>query len=206
MLSIRRESFVVSGSGVHKLLHPSEIVVKVCRRGGAIPRVADSKRVLRVLVVDDNRDAADSLSMLVNLWGDDARAAYDGAEALEMTLVQKPDVVLLDLSMPKMDGCQVARRLRLQTAFADTLLIAVTGWTDQAHQLLCDEAGFDYYLIKPIDLARLEVLLLRERRRLAQSAEEVGKANGTGGDEDDFREEDLIPMAHVKTEVLPCWS
>ena len=125
---------MVSGSGVHELLDPSENVVKACRRGDSIPRIADSKRVLRVLVVDDNRDAADSLSMLVNLWGNDARAAYEGVAALEMMLVQQPDVVLLDLSMPKMDGCQVARRLRQQTAFADTLLIAVTGWTDQAHR------------------------------------------------------------------------
>jgi CheY-like chemotaxis protein len=108
-------------------------VVKAC--------VPDSARILRVPVVDDNRDAANILSMLVNLWGGDARAAYDGAEALEMTVVQQPDVVLLDLAMPKMDGWQVARRLRQQTAFGDTLLIAVTGWADHAHQLLCDEAG-----------------------------------------------------------------
>src|SRR5690242_20523939 len=112
MLSMRRESFGVSGCGGHEPIDPSEIVVKVCRRGESIPRVADSKRVLRVLVVDDNQDAADSLSMLVNLWGDNARTAYGGMEALAMTLVQQPDVVLLDLSMPKMDGCQVARRLR----------------------------------------------------------------------------------------------
>ena len=150
-------------------------------RATSIPRIADSTRVLRVLVVDDNRDAADSLSLLVNLWGNDARTAYGGPAALEMSLVQQPDVVLLDLSMPKMDGCQVARRLRQQTAFADTLLIAVTGWTDQAHRRLCDEAGFDHYLIKPIDLARLEILLLGERRRLARSAEEVEKTKEPAG-------------------------
>ncbi len=189
MSSIRRESFVVSGSGIHKLLHPSENVVKACRRGESIPRVADSKRVLRVLVVDDNRDAADSLSLLVKLWGDDARAAYDGVQALEMALVQQPDVVLLDLTMPKMDGCQVVRRLRQQTAFADTLLIAITGWADQAHQLLCNEAGFDHYLVKPIDLVHLEILLLRARRRLTWSAKESEQTQETGGLKDGFREE-----------------
>jgi two-component system, chemotaxis family, CheB/CheR fusion protein len=189
MSRIRRGSFVVSGSSVQELLHPSENVVKVCRRGESIPRVADSKRLLRVLIVDDNRDAADCLSMLVNLWGDDARAAYDGAAALEMALGQQPDVVLLDLSMPKMDGCQVARRLRQQTVFADTLLIAVTGWTDQAHRFLCDEAGFDHYLVKPIDLVHLEILLLREGRRLAWSDEESTQTKATSGLVDEFREE-----------------
>jgi CheY-like chemotaxis protein len=141
-----------------------------------------------VLVVDDNRDAADSLSKLVNLWGGDARAAYDGVEALEMALVQQPDVVLLDLAMPKMDGWQVARRLRQQTAFGDTLLIAVTGWADHAHQLLCNEACFDYCLIKPIDLDRLRLLLQRERRWLAWSVEESEQTKATGRLEDEFRE------------------
>jgi CheY-like chemotaxis protein len=134
-----------------------------------------------VLVVDDNKAAADNLSRLVTLWRNDVRTAYDGAAALEMAVILKPHVVLLDLSMPKMDGCQMARRLRRQAAFADSLLIAITGWTDQAHRLLCAEAGFDHYLIKPIEPARLKSLLLRERRRLAWSAEEVEKANGAGG-------------------------
>jgi CheY-like chemotaxis protein len=158
MLSIRRESVVVSGPDAGE-------VVQVCRSRDAIPRIPASKRMLRVLVVDDNRDAADSLSRLIHLWGNDARTAYGGAAALEMTMALKPQVVLLDLSMPRIDGCQVARQLRQQTAFADTLLIAITGWMDQAHRLLCDEVGFDQYLIKPIDLARLKNLLC-ERRRL----------------------------------------
>ena len=128
--------------------------------------------------------------MLVNLWGHEARTVYDGEAALEMAVVLEPDVVLLDLSMPKMDGCQVARQLRQQTTFADTLLIAVTGWTDQAHRLLCNEAGFDYYLLKPIDLAVLELLLWCEACRLAQWSEQLGEANGTGGDAGDLREED----------------
>ncbi|HEY7157217.1 MAG TPA: response regulator [Gemmataceae bacterium] len=205
MLSIRRESLEASGSGVRESLPPPGEVVQVCRNCDAIPHIPASKRMLRVLVVDDSRDAADSLSRLVNLWGNDARTAYDGAAALEMAVALNPHVVLLDLSMPKMDGCQVARQLRQQTAFADTLLIATTGWTDQAHRLLCDEVDFDHYLIKPIDLDRLKILL-RERRRLTQSAEDVEKANETSRNEDEFREESPIPTAHMKTEVLPCWS
>lgn len=166
MLSMPREDLAMSDSGVREPLEPSGEVVKACRKNDHIACVPDGALILRVLVVDDNHDCADSLSKLVNLWGNNARVAYDGAEALEMTLVQQPDVVLLDLSMPEIDGCQVARRLRQRTAFADTLLIAVTGWTDQAHRRLCDEAGFDHYLIKPIDLACLELLLRRERRWL----------------------------------------
>jgi CheY-like chemotaxis protein len=179
--------------------------VQVCRNCDAIPHIPACKRMLRVLVVDDNREVADSLSRLVNLWGNDARMAYGGAAALGMMIALKPHVVLLDLSMPKMDGCQVARQLRQQTAFADTLLIAITGWMDQAHCLLCDEVGFDHYLIKPIDLARPKILL-RERHWLTQSAEDLKKANETSGNEDEFREEGSIPTTLVKTEVLPCWS
>jgi response regulator RpfG family c-di-GMP phosphodiesterase len=105
MLNTRRESVVVSGSDAGE-------IVQVRRSRDATPRIADSKRMLRVLVVDDNRDAADSLSRLVHLWGNDARTAYSGAAALEMMVVLQPHVVLLDLSMPKLDGCQVAQQLR----------------------------------------------------------------------------------------------
>lgn len=181
MLSVGRKSCGVRGSGVHALLHPFRGIGEVLRNGSSILYIADRKRVLRVLIVDDNEDAADSLSMVVNLWGADVQVAYDGEEALEMAFVQRPDVVLLDLSIPKMDGCKVARQLRQQAEFATTLLIAFTGWTDQAHRRLCDEAGFGHYLIKPINLNYLKNLLLSERRRLGRSAEEVEKTNGTGG-------------------------
>lgn len=71
-----------------------------------------------------------------------------------------------------MDGCQMARQFRRQSRYDRTLLIVITGWTDQAHRLLCDEAGFDHYLIKPIELADLQTLLRHERLRLAQLLEE----------------------------------
>jgi DNA-binding response OmpR family regulator len=143
-----------------------------------------------VLVVDDDPDTADSLSVLVSLWGHDARAAYDGAAVLPMASAYQPDVVLLDLAMPKVDGCQVARRLRRQTRFKDSLLIVITGHADQANRLLCGEAGFDHYLTKPIDLSSLEILLRRERVRLARSAEEAEWANGANKGEEDRCESD----------------
>jgi CheY-like chemotaxis protein len=154
------------------------------RDGDWIADIPDCKRMLRVLIADDNRDAADSLSTLVNLWDHDGRVAYDGAAALEMASVCRPDVVLMDLAMPKMDGCQVARRLRQLARFKDTLLIVITGYADNAHRRLCDEAGFDHYLIKPIDLSRLETLLLRERDRRSRSAEETEMTTGTGWNDD----------------------
>jgi CheY-like chemotaxis protein len=181
MSSIRREAIVVGGLSVRKLLEPSGDVVEVSRIDGSLACIQDGAWMLRVLVVDDDHDCADSLSMLVRLWGHDVQTAYNGAAALGMMGNRQPDIVLVDLAMPKMDGCQMARQLRRHMRFNHTLLIAITGYADPAHRLLCDEAGFDHCLIKPIECADLENLLLRERRRLAWSTEAVEKANGTGG-------------------------
>jgi CheY-like chemotaxis protein len=173
MLSIRRKSTAVERSSVREPLDPSGEVVEVRRIGGFPACIRDIARKLRVLVVDDNHDCADSLSMLVNLWGNEVETAYDGAAALAMTVERPPDVVLLDLGMPEMDGCRMAQQLRSQTRFTHTLLIAITGYTDQAHRLLCDEAGFDDYLLKPIKVAELENLLRREHRWLSRVIEAV---------------------------------
>ena len=95
----------------------------------------------------------------------------DGAAALEMAAAYRPDVLLLDISMPKMDGCQLAKQLRRQTRFTETLLIAITGWADNAHRVLGKEAGFDHFLSKPVELSILEELLLLQQDRLAESPE-----------------------------------
>jgi CheY-like chemotaxis protein len=181
MSSIRRESLEEGGSSVHEPLTPSWQLMDARRSGDSIRCVLDSVRKLRVLVVDDNHDCADSLSRLVNRWGYDVRTAYDGAAALALMDIHQPDVVLLDLSMPRMDGCQMARQLRRHPRFDQTRLIAVTGWTDEAQRQLCDKVGFDHYLLKPIELASLELLLFRERHRLAQAGQEVEKTHETGG-------------------------
>jgi CheY-like chemotaxis protein len=168
MSSIWREAIAVDRSSVCELPEPSGDVVEARRIGGPIAGVRDGAWLLRVLVVDDDHDCADSLSTLVHRWGHDVQTAYNGAAALEMMGSRQPDVALVDLAMPEMDGCQMVRHLRRQTRFNHTLLIAITGWVDQVHRLLCDEAGFDLYLIKPIELADLEKLLLGERNRLAR--------------------------------------
>ena len=124
-------------------------------------------RQLRVLVVDDYPDAAASVAMLAEIWGHRTWVARDGPSALKMAAVCQADVLLLDITMPKMDGYQIARQLRRQRCFQSTLLIAITGWTDEAHRELSEKAGFDLHLIKPVEPSTLEVLLALERNRLA---------------------------------------
>jgi len=136
---------------------------------GTVDCVPVQKRLLRVLIVDDSRDSADSLSMLVKLWEHDSRVAYSGEAALQLAAAYQPDVMLLDLAMPKMDGCRLARQLRQQERFKDTLLVAMTGYGDEAYRLLSAEAGFGQYLVKPTEPATIEALLLREQQRLAGS-------------------------------------
>ncbi len=122
-------------------------------------------RLLRVLVVDDDADTTDSLTMILRLWGYDVRAAYNGETALRMAVTVEPDVVLLDVAMPTMTGYEVAHRLKRSLVFKQTHLIAVSGYVDEAHQSRCREAGFDDFLPKPLDFANLRRMLLAERDR-----------------------------------------
>ncbi len=113
----------------------------------------------RILVVDDNRDAAESLVMLLTLTGNEMRAAYDGIEAVEAAATFKPDVVLLDIGLPKLNGYEVARRLRQQPGGKDRVLIALTGWGQDEDRQKSKDAGFDAHLVKPVDHAALQELL-----------------------------------------------
>jgi PAS domain S-box-containing protein len=113
----------------------------------------------RVLVVDDNRDAADSLALLLRLAGQDARVAYDGPAALAQAKDSAPDVIFLDIGMPGMDGYEVARRLRQDPASKGLLLIALTGWGQDADRRRSLEAGFDHHLVKPVGAQALHDLL-----------------------------------------------
>jgi len=113
----------------------------------------------RVLVVDDNRDAAESLGMLLKLLGAQVHVVYDGPTALEAVATYKPAVVLLDIGMPGMDGHEVARRIRLESEFREVILIALTGWGHEEDRQRSQSAGFDYHLIKPADVNSLETLL-----------------------------------------------
>ncbi len=109
----------------------------------------------RVLVVDDNRDSADSLALLLQMDGHETATAYSAREALERALSLKPQVVLLDIGLPEIDGYEIARRLRGQSDFADTCLIALTGYGQAEDRKRARGAGFDEHLIKPADLGKL---------------------------------------------------
>jgi CheY-like chemotaxis protein len=113
----------------------------------------------RVLVADDNRDAADSLAMLLELAGHEVRIAHDGEEALERAASFHPQLVLLDIGMPKLNGYEVARRMRRQPWGAAAHLIAITGWGQDEDKRRSAAAGFDDHLTKPIDPASLRSLV-----------------------------------------------
>jgi CheY-like chemotaxis protein len=119
----------------------------------------------RVLIVDDNRDAADSLALLLESPVTEVRVAYDGLAALEALADFKPEVVVLDLGMPGMNGYETARRIREQPQGLDLPLIALTGWGQDADRRRRRRAGFDHHCVKPVDIDVLQTLLVSADRR-----------------------------------------
>jgi CheY-like chemotaxis protein len=117
---------------------------------------------LRILVVEDNRDAADSLRMLLELYGCEATVAYSGPDGVTAAEQWQPDVVLCDIGLPGLDGYGVARRLRRNPSTAKARLIAVTGYGAEDDKRRSQEVGFDAHLVKPVDPAALQAVLLQE--------------------------------------------
>jgi PAS domain S-box-containing protein len=117
----------------------------------------------RILVVDDNRDAAESMAMMLEFLGHETRAANAGNEALEMVETFRPDTILLDIGMPGMNGYETCRRLRTTSRGREVVVIAVTGWGQDDDRERSREAGFDHHLTKPVELASLQDLLARPR-------------------------------------------
>jgi CheY-like chemotaxis protein len=115
----------------------------------------------RILIVDDVANAADSLALLLEVWGYAAEVCYGGPAALETAHNYRPKVVLLDIEMPGMDGFQVAQHLREQPEFANTVLIGRSAYADEACRSRARLVGFDHYLVKPVDLDYLRALLDR---------------------------------------------
>jgi len=115
--------------------------------------------VRRILVVDDNHDAGDSLAMILKLLGADVRVAHDGPAALEILKSFEPNVVLLDIGMPGMDGYDVARRIRSDFPERGVILVALSGWGQEEDRRRARDSGFDHHLIKPAEVATLEALL-----------------------------------------------
>jgi CheY-like chemotaxis protein len=127
---------------------------------GMRPHVTDALRK-RVLVVDDNVDAAESIAMILRLSGYDVRCVYDGPSVLKAAKSYRPDVVVLDIGLPGLSGYDVARELREQPEFRRTPLVAVTGYGQEEDRRRSQEAGFDYHLTKPVDPEVLQAFVAR---------------------------------------------
>ncbi len=112
---------------------------------------AARKPSLRILIVDDNRDGADSLSEMLKMMGNDTRTAYDGQQAVDLASEYRPDVILLDIGLPKLNGYEACRLIREQPMGQGVVLIAVTGWGQDEDRRRSHEAGFDHHLVKPVD-------------------------------------------------------
>ena len=125
--------------------------------GNVQPTRPQSRR--RILVVDDNQDAAISLAMLLQMMGNETETAYDGLEALEVAAAFRPDVALLDIGMPRLNGYEVCRQIRQQAWGKSMVLFALTGWGQEEDQRRSLAAGFDAHLVKPVLPADLEKLL-----------------------------------------------
>jgi len=121
--------------------------------------MADAAPADRVLIVDDNHDAAESLAMLVELLGNEAQVAYDGASAVALVDEFRPAIVLLDLTMPGMSGFDVARALRGRGDRAGMRVIALSGRSEDETRNQMRDAGFDGHVVKPVDLPTLTALL-----------------------------------------------
>jgi PAS domain S-box-containing protein len=175
-LALVRRIVELHGGSVHAssggLGKGSEFIVRlpIAVRPGSMPH-ADTADVapdeflpLRILVVDDNIDAANSLSLLMKSMGHETRAVYDGPSGIAMAQEFSPDVAMLDLGMPVMNGYDVARALR--AASVRYVLIAVTGWGHEAAKRQAREAGFDHHLVKPVSESEvIELLALIAHRR-----------------------------------------
>jgi signal transduction histidine kinase len=117
----------------------------------------------RILIADDNADSAESMGMLLRLMGNDVRIASDGLEAVEQAEAFQPDIVLMDIGMPRLDGYEAARRIRNQDWSRDTLLVAVTGWGPSDNSEQATAAGFDRHFTKPLDPAELRRIVSGSR-------------------------------------------
>jgi PAS domain S-box-containing protein len=155
----------------------SEFTVRLPRPASAEKRTAASAKTLRgegivsrrVLVADDNRDGAESLAILLQVEGHDVHVVHDGAAALTALEERRPDVALLDIGMPGMNGYEVAQRVRSSPLGRSVVLIAITGWGQDSDKARALDSGFDHHFTKPVEPERIAELLRRQGRRGPQS-------------------------------------
>ena len=115
-----------------------------------------------ILIADDNQDALESLALMLRMEGHEVHCASDGEEALLLAGQRRPEIVVLDVGMPKLDGCEVARRIRAESWGRGAVLVALTGWGQEVDRRRSREAGFDMHLVKPVDPATLCDMLVAQ--------------------------------------------
>jgi PAS domain S-box-containing protein len=153
---------------------PVLTTVPASRPEAVAPLTPPAVTSLRVLVVDDHKDAAQSLAKVLRLWGHTVRTVHNAPDALAETAAQPTDLVLLDIGLPEMDGYQAARRLRERAGAQAPVLVALTGYGQAEDRHRSREAGFDVHLVKPVDLDDLQ--------RLLADFESLARARSPGGD------------------------
>ncbi len=124
---------------------------------------------LRVLIVDDNVDTAGSLAILLRMWGHEVCTTHDGHSALDKAGEFRPDVVLLDIGLPHLDGFEVAARLRLRPDCARILIVGLSGFSRESDRHRAGEVGIDLYFVKPFDPWKLESILESHRATLGEA-------------------------------------
>ena len=137
--AVPRSEFGVGARGCARPSHPS-----------ADPATPTASPGRRVLIVDDNADSAETMAMLLQIWGHDVQVAKDGPTALAVAAERRPEVVLLDIGLPGMTGYEVAQRLRALPEMADSVLVAVTGYGQEDDRRSTRAAGFALHLVKPV--------------------------------------------------------
>lgn len=150
------------GQGTEILVHLPAIAATAGKRVSSPQKRPSFSGSRRVLIADDNHDAGISLSMLLQSMGHDTRVVHDGIEALEEAELFRPEVVLLDIGMPRLDGYETARRLAARSWAADTQIVAVTGWGQETDRQRAREAGFHRHLVKPVDVGALQEVMSDE--------------------------------------------
>jgi len=134
-------------------------ITQATRTGKGGNPMATTDKTPRVLLVDDNRDGADALGLLVEELGNQVHVTYGGAKALEVAAAFRPDLMLVDLVMPDIDGCGLVKRFRQIPAFAETKIVAITGQKGEEHKSSAMKAGFDAVLFKPVALTDIKAVL-----------------------------------------------
>jgi CheY-like chemotaxis protein len=170
LVELHGGSASASSAGLHK---GSEFVVRLPipqelpdpGQGANLPAESADRppQIRKVMIVDDHRDAADALAALLESFGYEVATCYDGLAALETARTYRPQAVILDIGLPGMSGYEVARRLR--EALPDARLIALSGWLFDEHLDQAHQAGFDHYLVKPVQFGQLQQLLAERKSR-----------------------------------------